>query len=241
MSISNLIGNVKYLIPNPKSKSFNKKRILRHFFILFFFLFSQRFSLDKIVATIDSDIITLRELKTSYLLHICSNKGKNPEAVINCLNELIDFSIIQKEIAGREEISEEDYIEEEERIISELGGLDKVLNVLNHLDMSWEEFREILSRRIISKKKVENLFYSRVSVSFDEIEEYYKNRYLPVTERLAIPPRSLVEMTSSIEKEIAKEKTKNILDEWIKERKSFHEINILINDKDISGILSSLE
>lgn len=241
MSFSNLIGNVKSLIPNAQSKSFNKKRIYGHFFVLFFFLFSQRFSLDKIVATIDSEIITLRELKTSYLLHICSNSGKGSEAVINCLNELIDFSIIQKEITGREEILEEDYIEEEERIIGELGGLDKILNILNHLDMSWEEFREILSRKIISKKKIENLFYSRVSVSLDEIEEYYKNRYLPVTERLSIPPSSLVEMTSSIEKEIAKEKTKNILDEWIKERKSFYEINILINNKDIGSILSPLK
>ncbi len=189
------------------------------------------------MATVDSDIITFRELKASYLLHICSKSEKTNEGVMDCLNELIDSSVIQKEITEREEIGEEDYVEEEERIISELGGLDRVLEILNDLDMSWDELREILSRKIRSKRLVENLFYSRVSVSIEEIEEYYKKRYLPLAERLEIPARSLIEMTPLIEKEIAKDKTKDILNEWMKERKTLHEINILLNPIDIKNIL----
>lgn len=207
------------------------------FSLLFLFIFSQRVFLDKIVATVDSDIITFRELKASYLLHICSKSEKTNEGVMDCLNELIDSSVIQKEITEREEIGEEDYVEEEERIISELGGLDRVLEILNDLDMSWDELREILSRKIRSKRLVENLFYSRVSVSIEEIEEYYKKRYLPLAERLEIPARSLIEMTPLIEKEIAKDKTKDILNEWMKERKTLHEINILLNPIDIKNIL----
>lgn len=209
------------------------------FSLLFFFLFSQRIFLDKIVATVDSDIITFRELKSFYLLHICSNNEKNPSAILDCLNEIIDFSVTQKEITEREEIKEEDYVEEEERIISELGGLDMVLEILNTHDMSWDDLRKILSKKIISKKLIENLFYSRVSVSLEEIEEYYKKKYIPITEKFEILPRPLLEMTPLIEKEIAKEKTKEIINEWIKERRSFHEINILLDENDIKNILNA--
>jgi len=209
------------------------------FSLLFFFIFSQKVFLDKIVATVDTEIITFRELRASYLLHICSKREKNPEALLDCLNELVDFSVIQKEITEREEIKEEDYVEEEERIISELGGIDIVLEILNTLDMSWDDLRKTLSAKIISKKLIENLFYSRVSVSLDEIEEYYKKKYIPLTERFEIPPRSILEMTPLIEKEIAKEKTKEIINEWIKERRSFHEINILLNENDIRNIIGA--
>ncbi len=209
------------------------------FSLLFLFIFSQKIFLDKIAATVDTEIITFRELKASYLLHICSRSEKNPESVMDCLNELIDSSVIQKEITEREEIKEEDYVEEEERIISELGGLDVVLEILNMLDMSWDDLRKILSKKITSKKLIENLFYSRVSVSLEEIEEYYKKKYIPITERFEIPPRSLLEMTPLIEKEIAREKTKEIINEWIKERRSFHEINILLSENDIKNILNA--
>lgn len=208
------------------------------FSFLFFLIFSQRIFLDKIVATVDQDIITFRELRTSYLLHICSKSENSPSAILDCLNEIVDFSVIQKEITEREEIKEEDYVEEEERIISELGGLDMVLEILNMLDMSWDDLRKILSKKIISKKLIENLFYSRVSASLEEIEEYYKKKYIPITERFEILPRSLVEMTPLIEKEIAKEKTKEIINEWIKERRSFHTINILLDENDTKKILN---
>ncbi len=212
-----------------------------NFSILFLFVLSQRIFWDKIVATVDSDIITFRELKASYLLHICSKAERTNEGVMNCLNEIVDFFFIQKEITEREEIREEDYVEEEERMIFELGGLDRVLEILNELDMSWDELREILSKKIMSKKLIENLFYSRVSVSIEEIEEYYKKRYLPLTERLEIPARSLIEMTPLIEKEIAKDKTKEIINEWVKERRSFHEINILLTPNDIKNIIEDLD
>lgn len=211
------------------------------FSIIFFIIFSQRILLDKIVATVDSEIITLRELKSSYYLHICSRVDKSPKGIKDCLNELIDFSIIQKEITEGEKVEEEDYVEEEERIISELGGLDTVLEILLDLDMSWDEFRFLLFRKIISKKLVEKLFSSRISVNLDEIEKYYREKYLPITERLKIEARSLIEMTPLIEKEIVKEKTKNVLDEWLKERRAYHEVNILLTDNDIGDILKSLK
>lgn len=211
------------------------------FSIIFFIIFSQKILLDKIVATVDSEIITLRELKTAYFLHICSKGDKSPKGVKDCLNELIDFSIIQKEITEREEIREEDYIEEEERIISELGGLDMVLQILNELDMSWDEFRAYLSRKIISKKLIEKLFSSRVSVGIDEIEKYYKEKYLPLTERIKIEASSLIEMTPLIEKEIVREKIKSFVDEWLKERRAYHEVNVLLTENDIRDILKSFK
>jgi len=209
------------------------------FNLFFFFIFSQRILLDKIVATVDTDIITLRELKAFYPLHICSKSERNPSALMGCLNELIEFSVVQKEITERKEIKEEDYVEEEERIISELGGLNRVLGILEALDMSWEEFRGILSKKIISKKLIESLFYSRVSVSLEEIEEFYNKNYLPTMKSLEIPPLSLIEMSPAIEREIAREKTKKAIEEWIRERRSFHEINILLNENDIKNILNS--
>lgn len=209
------------------------------FSIIFFILFSQRILLDKIVATVDSEIITLRELKSAYFLHICTKVDKNPKGIKDCLDELIDFSIIQREITEREEIREEDYIEEEERIISELGGLDMVLQILNELDMSWDEFRAYLSRKIISKKLTVRLFSSRVSVGLDEIEKYYKEKYLPLTERIKIEAHSLIEMTPLIEKEIVREKIKSFVDEWLKERRVYHEINVLLTENDIRDILKS--
>ncbi|MGQ9619098.1 MAG: hypothetical protein ACUVUG_09090 [Candidatus Aminicenantia bacterium] len=211
------------------------------FSLIIILLFSQRFLLDKIVATVDTDIITLRELKTSYLLHICNISKNDHLSIRNCLDELINYKVIQKEITQqREEIRKEDYISEEERIIKELGGLDEVLEILADLDMSWEEFREILTIKIIATKLIENLFYSRVSVTISEIEDYYNKNYVPAMKKLGINPRSLIEMTPYIEKEIAKDKSQDIINSWLKERKEFHQVKITITDEDIKFIVRDL-
>ncbi len=189
------------------------------------------------VVSIDTDIITFRELKTSYLLHICSNYEKNDHSVRKCLEELVDYYLIPKEIPEKTELTEEDYIEEEERIIREVGGLERVLDVLKEIDMSWEEFREILSKKIISKKLIENIFYTKVSVSLSEIEDYYSKKYLPSMNNLGVPPRSIIEMTPYIEKEIAKEKVKELLEDWLSEKRKFYEIVFYLSEEDITAII----
>ncbi len=189
------------------------------------------------VASIDTEVITFRELKTSFLLHICSNYEKSDLSVRKCLEELVDYHLIPKEIPEKTELTEEDYIEEEERIIREMGGLDEVLDVLNEIDMSWEEFREILSKKIISKKLIENIFYTKVSVSLSEIEDYYSKKYLPSMNNLGVPPRSIIEMTSYIEKEIAKEKVEELLEDWLSEKRKFYKIVFYLSEEDITAII----
>ncbi|MEW6456842.1 MAG: hypothetical protein AB1410_09060, partial [Acidobacteriota bacterium] len=99
-------------------------------------------------------------------------------------------------------------------------------------------FKKILLERIKYEKTIESEFSERVSISIDEIENYYRENYLPSRERMKLSIEPFLNISTAIEKELREKKYKELFHEWILEMKKIKEINVYLNDDDLKVILS---
>ena len=103
--------------------------------------------------------------------------GSDSDQVDNekTLNRLVDIELLYQEslkhrFHGLIEESEERYQLEVKR----LGGEEKLISTLLCNDMSPEEFHKAIFRNLSIKRLLEEVVYSRIQVTQDEIREYYE-------------------------------------------------------------------
>ncbi len=169
-----------------------KKRINRCilFLIMIYWIFSCSVSaevIDKIVAIVDSDIITLVELnkatsvyrnKIEAEAHSDDQKQKMIQEInAKILNALIDNSLTQQE-AKKYRISVADNAVDnavENMMQSRSMSLEELEKALDHDGLTLTEYRKNIKKQILRTKLINHAVKSKVVVLESDIELYYKN------------------------------------------------------------------
>ena len=211
------------------------------FIFLVLFLLSSVFSgesvlVEKIVAVVNDQIITLSDVHISIqLFPVFQKKEENDrEFQKRMLEHLINHKIVYLEYEEEFTLSDEDYEEIQTTILSKIGSLEKLVNLLKTYDMEWKNFKDFIKEKIIYEKVLEEKLQLKILINFSEIEQFYNQDYLPQQNRLKIPPRSLIEMAPLIEKHLRKKKTEKNLSEWLNELKSTYKVENILKKENTS-------
>lgn len=147
-------------------------------FVMAFSTYAQsRELVDKVIAVVNDDVITLRELEEAE-----KQVNKSSEQEISrskVLEQLIDRTLIEQQ-AKQIGVSVSD--EEVEGTIEVLrqrynlqgGEMEEALKKQN---ITEEEFRDQWKYQLLTKKVIDRKLQGRVAVTRDEIREYYEENY----------------------------------------------------------------
>jgi len=170
--------------------SSNKKNLftgiaIAGFLSVFFFLFTPAAGaevLDRIVAVINDEVITLSELKASVALAESSlkdNPGVRTDKKVSrkkILDDLVKEKLI-KQASDKMgiDVSEEE-IDNAVKEIEDQNGFTRkeLLLALAGSGLTYEEYRDRLKGQIRSVKFMDMRFRSRINIKPDEVENYYR-------------------------------------------------------------------
>lgn len=226
-------------------------------FIYFFFIFlllpqatpavknkpSQQLSLptipapiliDKIVAVVDDEIITMVDIDKAIQFYPTFRKARESEETfyLQVLEDLINYKVVYLEYRKQFTLKEEDYLEVQSAVIEKLGSLDKLMALLNSFDMEWMDFKEFIKEKVIYEKVLKEQLQVKITIDFKEIENFYYKEYRPLQEELELRPLSLFEMAPQIENHLRKVQTREKLSDWLKEiRSSYKTENKLLKEQ----------
>jgi hypothetical protein len=198
-------------------------KILISLFILFQ---ADTILIDKIAAVVDEEIITLTDIDKAIQFFPLSQAGsKTDEAFyIRVLEELINYKMVYLEYKDEFHLVEQDYEEVQAPVIRKLGSLDKLMKLLKKFDMDWADFKDFIKEKVVYEKVLQEKFLGEIKIDFREIENFYNKKYVPQQQRLTLIPKTLIEMTLSIEKQLKKAHIKEQFSTWLKEMKSSFKI-----------------
>lgn len=182
--------------------------------------------IDKITAVVNDEIITLTDIKKAAQFFPYARAKDEKEEAFNTrvLKDLIDWKAVYLEYRESFKPTEEDYEAVEAQAIKKLGSLDKLMSQLAKYDMEWADFEAFIQEKVIYDRVLKEKFMDEIKVDFREIEIFYQTDYVPRQEKLNLKPRTLIEMTPLIEKQLKRNKSKEKIAAWLRELKSAYKI-----------------
>jgi hypothetical protein len=190
--------------------------------------------IDKIVAVVNEEIITLTDIDKAIQFYPAFRKTQETgEAFyLRVLEDLINYKVIYLEYQEKFTLKEEDYDEVQTAIIEKLGSLDKLMAFLDSYHMEWADFKEFIKEKVVYERVLKEQLQVKITIDFKEIENFYYKEYRPLQEELELQPLSLFEMAPQIENHLRKEQTREKLAGWLKEIRSAYKIeNILLKEQ----------
>jgi peptidyl-prolyl cis-trans isomerase SurA len=224
MSSKNML-RMKRLIIFPRAFFFHFIKLI---FLLFtVYCFSE--TVDRIVAVVNEQVITLTDLRISeaFGLHDEELKERSGNLRPLILERLIDQKLVIA-LAGEDIFVENEELDSyQARIIEKLGN-EEVRGKLEEFGLNWEDLRAYILEKIIYQKIISRKFDQRIIVSLKEIEDYYKQSYVSSQREKGLESRPMMEILDEIESLIIQEKVKTQINDWIKNLRKKADIQKLL-------------
>jgi peptidyl-prolyl cis-trans isomerase SurA len=183
--------------------------------------------IDRIVAVVNEEVITLTDVRIAEAFRLYSGEieeeGGGPRSQI--LERLIDQKVVIQ--LSREEV----LIESEEldgllMQITQRLGADEVERRLAQFGLTRQDLKDCIREKMRYQAIISQIF-SRVNpVSLKEIEDYYQEIYIPAQEEKKVEPQPMMEILDEIETSVKQEKTKAQIEDWIRNLKEKSDIQI---------------
>jgi len=187
--------------------------------------------IDRIVAVVNGQVITLADLKIAEAFGLYERESESVDG--NPLFLILERIMSQKIVidAARKNISiEEDELEAALNQVAEEIGSEEFQKRLEEFGFDSEGLKDYLEEKILCQKILSLRFGQGVSVNLEEIETYYKKTYVPSQEKKGLKPRPMMEILDEIELTIKQEKIKTQIADWIDNLRKQAEIEIKFND-----------
>lgn len=180
--------------------------------------------IDKIAAVVGEEFITLMDIDRAIRIFSMQKKADESENAfyVRVLDELINYKTVFLEYRNDFTLEDDDYNLVQTDVIERLGSLERLNEILRYFGMDWTDFKGFIKEKVAYEKVVNKLLKVRVSIKFNEIEDFYDNEYLPTQKKLGLNPQSLIDMSPQIENHLRKERLQKELSGWLTEiRASF--------------------
>jgi parvulin-like peptidyl-prolyl isomerase len=197
--------------------------------LLLFTVYCFSETVDRIVAVVNEQVITLTDLRIAEAFGLYDEDLKEKSGDLHplILERLIDQKLVIA-LAG-----EETFVENEEldsfqgRIIEKLGN-DQARRRLEEFGLDWQDLRGYILEKIFYQKIISRKFGQRNIVSLKEIEDYYQKSYIPSQREKGLEPQPMVELLDEIESRIIQEKIKTQINDWLKNLRKKADIQKLL-------------
>ncbi|MCK5709149.1 MAG: peptidylprolyl isomerase [Deltaproteobacteria bacterium] len=133
--------------------------------------------IDRVVAIVNDDLITLSELRETALSINPTSKEQMDERTV--LNQMIESKLFEQEANRRGiTVSKEELDASIEQVRNKYNmNEDQMEEVLKKQNLTPESFREQWRVQTLGNKLLESQLKNKIVVTNDEIEEYYKENY----------------------------------------------------------------
>lgn len=220
---------MRYLLKMRYFKGF--LRILCCMMVLFHFFtyYSLAETVDHIVAVVNEKVITLTDMRIAETF--CLYDEEIDPGAENIHQLLLEMMVDQKLVvllAGVEAVEKEEMDSFQDKIIEKMGS-GELEKKLEEFGMDRDDLREYIRDKIIYQKIIKRRFGQGVIVSLEEIEDFYKGRYVPSQKEKEVEPKPMMEILKEIESTIKQEKAMSNVKDWINNLKT--QADILIYTK----------
>lgn len=182
---------------------------------------------DRILAVVNEEVITLTDLKIYSIVaefngDQIEKKEKNQRYY---LEQIIDQKLVLQMIDEDEEITEAEVMGFKNKIDASNRG-DEFYKSLSDLGLTFEDIPSYIEEILLFNKVINQRFNRAASVSINEIEQYYRENYIPRKQAEGSDPEPMVDILEEIESAIKKEKIDKQVTEWITNLKKEAEVEI---------------
>lgn len=202
-------------------------------YCLRFTIFSFPETIDRIVAVVNDQVITLTDIRITkaFGLYEEEMKGQPARMPSFILERVIDQKLViqlsSEEIGiDREEV--EAYLKK----MRELMGDERIQKTLAEYGFDLDDLREYIHEKILFQKLILRKFGQSVVVRLDEIEDYYNEIYILSQREKGLEPQPMIELLQEIESSIRGNKIKKQVEDWINNLKNQADIQIKIENLD---------
>jgi peptidyl-prolyl cis-trans isomerase SurA len=132
---------------------------------------------DRVVASVNSEVITLSELERAVGFNVAFGGKDGDKLRIETLEGLINRHLLIQEAYRLKfvEVSDQDVNAEIEKLKMRLGSDDAFAGFLARLEMTREQVGRMLGERLLVEKFVEKKIGLYIRVSRDEAQGYFSN------------------------------------------------------------------
>lgn len=194
-------------------------------------VFSSEEVIDRLVAVVNEEVITLIDLKIAEAFGIYDEELETGEGNTRSriLEKLIDQKVVIQ-LSGEEISVADEELEEALKRMTEKLGKSQVDRKLEEFGLAWGDLKEFVQEKILYQTIITQKFSKVNPVSVKEIEDYYQRTYVPFQKGKGAEPKPMMEILAEIESSIKQEKIKTQVEDWITNLKEKSDIQILIKD-----------
>jgi hypothetical protein len=191
-------------------------------------VFSSTEVIDRIVAVVNEEVITLTDLRIAEAFGIYDEelKGKEGNTRSHILEKLIDQKLVIQ-LSGEEISMTDEELEEILKKMTEKFGVSEVGRKLAEFGLAWDDLKECVQEKMVYQTIITQKFSKVNPVSVKEIEDYYQRTYVPAQKEKGAEPKPMMEILGELESSIKKEKIKTQVEDWIANLKEKSDIQIM--------------
>ena len=210
--------------------------LLSVLFLLSFSLFSFPGSqevIDRIAAVVNDYVITLSDVKIAEAFDLFDEKDESQEEdflwILNWfINQKMVIGLTQESIPVEPGALEAAY----QSLIDKLG--EETMNTrLDLFGLQKEDIQAYLFEKILFQRIIENRFGLAVRVSLGEIEEFYREKYMPEQKIENIELPSMMDVIEEIESAIKNDKISLLVGDWLNNLRREADIQIFLKKEKI--------
>ncbi|MGD2295823.1 MAG: hypothetical protein PVF22_08295 [Candidatus Aminicenantes bacterium] len=192
------------------------------------FAFSGSQMVDRIVAVVNEEVITLTDVRIAeaFVLYTeeIEEESEAPRALV--LQKLIDQKVVIQ-FSGEEVVVEEVKLDEQLERITQRLGTEEAERRLAHFGLDWENLKDFLREKMAFQTIISERFSKVNPVSLKEIEDYYQSSYVPAQRKKGIEPKPMMEILDEIESGIKQEKIEAQIQDWIENLREKSDIQVI--------------
>lgn len=202
--------------------------VIKAFFSLFILIQAGPVLVDRIVAQVNEEIITLHDVERAVALFPVQRleSESEDEFYSRILDDMVTCKVISLEYGDEFTLNEEDVEAVQRQILQKAGSLEALQATLGRFAMNWDDFKRFIREKVLYEKVLREKFPMELIIPFDEIEAYYQSVYLPSHLQIGLEPQSLVEMAPQIETFLRRRRTEQQLSDWLADIRSAYRVEI---------------
>lgn len=196
-------------------------------------LLGQPETVDRVVAVVNERVITLTDIRVvrAFGLHQPQTRGQQEVSPSSVLKQLIDQKLVIQLSGGEVKAEKEEVNTFLKRVRNQMGE-EQVKKKLEEFGFTLDDLKEYIREKILFQKLISEKFGRSVVVNLDEIEDYYREIYIPSQKEKGLQPQPMIEILQEIESRIQEKKVERQVEEWIDNLKNQAEIQIKVENLD---------
>ena len=186
--------------------------------------YGQREVVDRIVAVVNDEIITLTDVNIIQKFGLFEDLDKQTQILSRLINQKLVIQLASERIMIDKKELEASLSDFVQKTDPDLAG-----TALLQFGLDWDDLKSYFREKLLFQKIVSQRFNRGVIVSIEEIERYYEQVYVPSQRGKKLSPQPMIEVLDQIEGELQREKIEDQVQEWIDNLKREANIQIKIS------------